>query len=295
MLTKAANTFSKQQFTLAPVNQPLPEIANSPSHDMVEKRRHLAVYRRYSYDDLTKLIGTSSMVEVHDPSCTEYQIEIDVMWDSPREKVDIRVMGMIDYGRHHRPTRHSHRITPGCANIGTIIARRASSDRVQGGPSDGIKLLRKTLPNHPTGMSMSVKASHIKLQTAPREWSRSNAAWHHRPATSIATNMRPKPHTHAQDCSTILLGMEPGPLPRIDAPVIPIAKGTKYPNGSTTVKKSGPKTSKANRLVSGNGTGSRDCHMWRNQNTGITKTCPATNAAAQISFHSDGNRVFVKR
>jgi len=61
--------------------------------------QQLAVYRGYSYGDLTKLIGTNSAVQVSGPSGAEYQIEIDVMWDSPRDKVDIRVMGAIDDGR----------------------------------------------------------------------------------------------------------------------------------------------------------------------------------------------------
>ena len=29
----------------------------------------------------------------------EYQIELEVVWDSPREKTDIRVVGAIDDGR----------------------------------------------------------------------------------------------------------------------------------------------------------------------------------------------------
>jgi len=61
--------------------------------------QQLAICRQYSYSDLTKLIGTNSVVQVRGPSGAEYQIEIDVMWDSPRDKVDIRVMGTIDDGR----------------------------------------------------------------------------------------------------------------------------------------------------------------------------------------------------
>lgn len=60
---------------------------------------HLAAYRGYSYDELTKLIGTNSIVEVRGPSGTDYQIETEVIWDSLREKVNILVMGAIDDGR----------------------------------------------------------------------------------------------------------------------------------------------------------------------------------------------------
>jgi hypothetical protein len=61
--------------------------------------RHLAIYRQYSYRDLTKRVSLNSAVQVRGPSGAEYQIEIDVMWDSPRNKVDILVMGTIDDGR----------------------------------------------------------------------------------------------------------------------------------------------------------------------------------------------------
>ena len=61
--------------------------------------QHLATYRRHSYDDLTRLIGVNSVVQVQGPSGVEYQIEIEVMWDSPRRKMDILVMGAIDDGR----------------------------------------------------------------------------------------------------------------------------------------------------------------------------------------------------
>ena len=61
--------------------------------------QQLASYRGRAYGDLVKLVGTNSAVEVRGPSGAEYQIEIDVMWDSPRDKVDVRVMGAIDDGR----------------------------------------------------------------------------------------------------------------------------------------------------------------------------------------------------
>ena len=60
---------------------------------------HLALYRKYSYGDLLKLMGNNSVAVVRGPSGTEYQIEIDILWDSPRDKVNIRVLGAIDDGR----------------------------------------------------------------------------------------------------------------------------------------------------------------------------------------------------
>jgi len=61
--------------------------------------RQLASYRGRPYHDMVRLVGTNSTVEVRGPSGAEYQIEIDVMWDSRREKVNVRVMGAIDDGR----------------------------------------------------------------------------------------------------------------------------------------------------------------------------------------------------
>lgn len=60
--------------------------------------QHLALCRQYSYGGLTKLIGTNSAITANGPSGVEYQIEIEVMWDSPSDKVDILVMGTIDDG-----------------------------------------------------------------------------------------------------------------------------------------------------------------------------------------------------
>jgi hypothetical protein len=60
--------------------------------------QELARYRGQTYHDLAKLVDTNSMVQVRGTSGTEYQIEISVMWDSPREKTDVRVLGSIDDG-----------------------------------------------------------------------------------------------------------------------------------------------------------------------------------------------------
>ena len=59
----------------------------------------LASYRGRAYVDLVKLVGTNSAIEVRGPSGAEYQVEIDVMWDSPRDRVNVLVIGAIDDGR----------------------------------------------------------------------------------------------------------------------------------------------------------------------------------------------------
>jgi len=60
---------------------------------------HLELFRRRSYADLVALMGDVHVTEVAGPSGAEYQIELEVVWDSPREKADIRVLGAIDDGR----------------------------------------------------------------------------------------------------------------------------------------------------------------------------------------------------
>jgi hypothetical protein len=61
--------------------------------------QELSPYRSRSYSDLVKSVGATSVVQVHGPSGTEYQVEIEVMWDPPRDKSVIRVLGAIDDGR----------------------------------------------------------------------------------------------------------------------------------------------------------------------------------------------------
>ena len=60
---------------------------------------HLASFRQRSYADLVALIGDVSVAEISGPSGAEYQIEIEVRWDSPGERTNIRVLGAIDDGR----------------------------------------------------------------------------------------------------------------------------------------------------------------------------------------------------
>jgi len=67
------------------------------AHDVLAEQ--LAVYRGRSYADLVSLVGTISVVEVRGQSGAEYQIEIEVLWDSKRDKLNVLVMGGIDDGR----------------------------------------------------------------------------------------------------------------------------------------------------------------------------------------------------
>ena len=60
---------------------------------------HLEPFRRRSHAELLALMGDVHVAEVAGPSGAEYQIEVEVVWDSPRERTDIRVLGAIDDGR----------------------------------------------------------------------------------------------------------------------------------------------------------------------------------------------------
>ena len=60
---------------------------------------HLEPLRRRSYGELIGQMGDIQVAEVVGPSGTAYQIEVEVIWDSPREKTDVRVLGAIDDGR----------------------------------------------------------------------------------------------------------------------------------------------------------------------------------------------------
>jgi hypothetical protein len=60
---------------------------------------HLEPFRRRSRAELLSLMGDVHVDVVSGPSGTEYQIEVEVVWDSPREQTDIRVLGAIDDGR----------------------------------------------------------------------------------------------------------------------------------------------------------------------------------------------------
>ena len=60
---------------------------------------HLATFRQRSYAELVGLMGDIHVVEVFGPSGAEYQIEVEVIWESPREKTNLLVLGLIDNGR----------------------------------------------------------------------------------------------------------------------------------------------------------------------------------------------------
>ena len=60
---------------------------------------HLATFRQRSYQELVGLMGDVHVVEVFGPSGAQYQIEVEVIWDSSREKTNLRVLGLIDNGR----------------------------------------------------------------------------------------------------------------------------------------------------------------------------------------------------
>ncbi|MGI9458128.1 MAG: hypothetical protein ACR2NU_16310 [Aeoliella sp.] len=57
----------------------------------------LAVYRKQSYAELVAKIDNDEYIEVIGPSNTEYQIEIQFMWDHI-ENGDLRVLAGIDDG-----------------------------------------------------------------------------------------------------------------------------------------------------------------------------------------------------
>ena len=56
-------------------------------------------FRQRSYGDLLALMGDIAILEAVGDSGTEYQIEIEVFWDDPREKANLRILGSIDDGR----------------------------------------------------------------------------------------------------------------------------------------------------------------------------------------------------
>jgi hypothetical protein len=71
--------------------------------DKVEAKSVLAAemakYRARTYRDLAAMVGGDFVSEASGQSGVKYQIEINVMWDFSKEKVDVRVLGGIDDGR----------------------------------------------------------------------------------------------------------------------------------------------------------------------------------------------------
>ena len=60
---------------------------------------HLETFRRRPYADLLALMGDVHVATISGPSGVEYQVEVEVIWDSPKERTNITVMGSIDDGR----------------------------------------------------------------------------------------------------------------------------------------------------------------------------------------------------
>ena len=58
----------------------------------------LRLWRQRSYADLLASMGEVSVLEVVGGSGAEYQIEIEVFWDDPEKKCNLRVFGSIDDG-----------------------------------------------------------------------------------------------------------------------------------------------------------------------------------------------------
>ncbi|HET6279804.1 MAG TPA: hypothetical protein VFH73_02515 [Polyangia bacterium] len=64
--------------------------------------KQLAPYRARSYSELARQVGANYAFETVAPSGIEYNVEITVMWDSPRDKVNVRVLGAVHDGRWPR-------------------------------------------------------------------------------------------------------------------------------------------------------------------------------------------------
>jgi hypothetical protein len=60
--------------------------------------QQLAEYRKLSHAELAARVGDEEQCEVTGPSGTEYQIEVQFLWDGPPDG-NIRVFGGIDDGR----------------------------------------------------------------------------------------------------------------------------------------------------------------------------------------------------
>jgi hypothetical protein len=75
----------------------------------------LGPFRTRSHADLVRMIGAIHVAQVRGPSGAEYQVDVEVVWDSLRERTDVRVMGAIDDGRLPSstvPVTHDFIVTP---------------------------------------------------------------------------------------------------------------------------------------------------------------------------------------
>ena len=80
------------------------ESTTSPWYGMNESEakmlldKELLPYRNRPYAELAQQIGSLSAYQKTAPSGVEYNIEIEVVWDSPKARRDIRVSGVVDDG-----------------------------------------------------------------------------------------------------------------------------------------------------------------------------------------------------
>jgi hypothetical protein len=78
-------------------------------------RTHLQSLRQLPYAELMTFMGDVQVAVVVGPSGVEYQIEVEVMWDSLREQTNILVLGTIDDGHFRgamRPVNESFIVPP---------------------------------------------------------------------------------------------------------------------------------------------------------------------------------------
>jgi len=82
--------------------------------------QELSRYRELSYAELRALIGHIEAFERGAPSGTNYQIEIEVVFDDIRAKRDLRVLGAIDDGgwRSFAPLSDSFIMAPDGSFVG---------------------------------------------------------------------------------------------------------------------------------------------------------------------------------
>lgn len=62
--------------------------------------KYLEQYRVRSHAELAARVGANDVAEIRGPSGEQYQIEVQILWDNPRQSGgNIRVIGGIDNGR----------------------------------------------------------------------------------------------------------------------------------------------------------------------------------------------------
>ena len=93
--------------------------------DKVEAQKllteHLAPYRAKPYSDLASQVGAVIAFETKGPSGIDYNVEIMIMWDSPGEKANVRVMAAVDdqhWPAWFRPKSDSFIVAPDGSFVG---------------------------------------------------------------------------------------------------------------------------------------------------------------------------------